>query len=542
MLGLIRSFLKTEARNYTGFAKTISSSDNLAEQLKTIGSADNAAEQLEPISSADNAAEQLWSLHPDGAYFIERGGRDIPPPIHANIPLTNKCNLRCEICGSQKVLDRWGGAKRRHMTVETFDSIARTIFPFLRTVELNSQGDPLLHPEIDYVLETIRNYDCDVKVQTNGTLFTRSNIDLLTAICGEVNISLDAVGSKFDEVRKGGVWSKAEAGIKSLLAQRDPERLAISLYPTVTRRTAGEAINILDWAAKHNVDSVNFHCYQPLPKDWSFEEAPTETELHELRSALSAWISAGGLMEVRLDGDLLSVGRTVNRRSHVSSAVKAALTQAAGLTAPTYPLDKDKASSDPVYVCPTPNSYVEISLDGFISACCRSQEVFLGSATSVESFAKAWFGHNYQVIRDSLKRESNGEYPLPSCDGCVKVFAPNASKHRSSMSYEGVLSTRPDGLKVYTEGNIIVDRIDEFSPGVFRAGYLQPGIDPYRYVLVQEGSEAYRRVDSIDAIGPACFFLTGRVIYFSTRDGSSPIRNGKNYYLRPSARHLEHTS
>src|ERR1700733_14150787 len=293
MLGLIRSFLKTEARNYTGLAKTISSSDNLAEQLKTIG-------------SGDNAAEQLWSLHPDGAYFIERGGRDIPPPIHANIPLTNKCNLRCEICGSQKVLDRWGGAKRRHMTVETFDSIARTIFPFLRTVELNSQGDPLLHPEIDYVLETIRNYDCDVKVQTNGTLFTRSNIDLLTAICGEVNISLDAVGSKFDEVRKGGVWFKAEAGIKSLLAQRDPERLAISLYPTVTKRTAGEAINILDWAAKHNVDSVNFHCYQPLPKDWSFEEAPTETELHELRSALSAWISAGGLMEVRLDGDLLS--------------------------------------------------------------------------------------------------------------------------------------------------------------------------------------------------------------------------------------------
>jgi MoaA/NifB/PqqE/SkfB family radical SAM enzyme len=510
MLGLIRSFLKTEARNHIGPAKTIS------------------------------AAEQLWNLHPDGAYFIERGGRDIPPPIHASIPLTNKCNLRCEICGSQKALDWGGGLKRRHMTVETLDSVAKTIFPFLRTVELNSQGDPMLHPEINRVLTTIRDYDCDVKVQTNGTLFTKSNIDILTSICGEVNISLDAVGPKFDEVRKGGKWSKAEVGIKSLLAQRDPEKLEIGLYPTVTRRTAGEAINILDWAAKHNIDSVNFHCYQPLPKGWSFEEAPTETELQEIRSALLAWISSGGLMQVRLDGDLLSVGRTVNRRRHVSSPTKAALAQAVGHTAPTYPLDKDKASSDPVYVCPTPNSYVEISLDGFISACCRSQDVFLGSATSVESFAKAWFGHNYQIIRESLKRESKGEYPLPNCEGCIKVFAPNSGKHRAAMSYDDVLSTRPDGLKPYTDGNIIVDRIHEFSPGVFRASLLQPGIDPARYNLIQEDSKAYRRVDSVDAVRPGRFFLAGRVIYFSTHDGSSPMHNGKSYYLRPSARRLRH--
>src|SRR5207237_4943480 len=96
----------------------------------------------------------LWRLHPRGDYFLARGGSIVGPPITANLALTNKCNLRCEICGSQKYLDQTE-TRRRHMPFATFEAVADTIFPFLVTVELNSYGDPLLYPHTPEVLALI---------------------------------------------------------------------------------------------------------------------------------------------------------------------------------------------------------------------------------------------------------------------------------------------------------------------------------------------------------------------------------------------------
>src|SRR6266567_378504 len=74
-----------------------------------------------------------WLLHPQGSYFISRGGNDNPPPIYANLALTNKCNLRCEICGSQKYLDQTG-VRRRHMNFDAFEAVAETLFPVISQV------------------------------------------------------------------------------------------------------------------------------------------------------------------------------------------------------------------------------------------------------------------------------------------------------------------------------------------------------------------------------------------------------------------------
>src|SRR4051794_14979597 len=170
-----------------------------------------------PVSTAETARRRqavlqsmtaLWDLHPEAAFFRAQGGNEIPPPIVCNLSLTNKCNLRCEICGSQKHLDATG-ILRRHMDIGRFEAVAETLFPVIAEVELNSQGDPLLYPHIERVLEVIAAHHCELKVQTNGTLFTDRVIDLLTQQVGIVNLSLDAVGHRFDEVRQGGIWTKA---------------------------------------------------------------------------------------------------------------------------------------------------------------------------------------------------------------------------------------------------------------------------------------------------------------------------------------------
>ena len=246
----------------------------------------------------------LWDFHPDAAYFKSRGGSEIPPPVYCSLALTNKCNLRCEICGSQKYLDE-NEILRRNMDTGVFLEVARTVFPVVLEVELNSQGDPLLHPDSETVLDAIATHGCDMKLQTNGTLFTDSMIERVCEQYGTVMLSLDAVGPKFDEVRRGGVWAKAEPQLLKFLRKRDPSRLRVGLYPTVTGRTVGEAANIVRWAHDQGIEDVCFHQYSPIQN--SFEVVPSPPEMARLRSDLADWVGrTNASMTLLVDGTPLN--------------------------------------------------------------------------------------------------------------------------------------------------------------------------------------------------------------------------------------------
>lgn len=468
----------------------------------------------------------LWDLHPQAEFFRARGGNEIPPPVACNLSLTNKCNLRCEICGSQKHLDVTG-IPRRHMEIDRFEAVARTLFPTMAVVELNSQGDPLLHPQIERVLEAISEYRCELIVQTNGTLFTERVIDLLTQQVGTINISLDAVGSRFDEVRRGGVWAKAQPGLEKFLRQRNPADLWIGTYPTVTRRTLGEALTILQWAHDHDVDEVAFHKYIPINN--SFEEAPSADELRELSDQVREWAMAHPeTMKVTVDGNVLSP-KWRNRRTSVAHQVKNQYKIATMMA----PMDPAMNCADPVSICVAPDHYVEIGLDGQISACCRAQDVTLGFATSPESFAKAWFGKNYQGVRASLRRDAEGPFPIPNCEGCIANYAPNSLYGRHAVDY----SADMDGAHSLDYGDW-----DEWAIEVIQkeTGYCHIAMTPPGMVL-----SAYRLFEDNTVLGPGGalhddiretgagqYSLWGRAVYFSTSDNSDARYNGRRYVLK----------
>jgi MoaA/NifB/PqqE/SkfB family radical SAM enzyme len=469
----------------------------------------------------------LWRLHPRGDYFLARGGTTLGPPITANIALTNKCNLRCEICGSQKYLDQTE-TRRRHMAFETFSAVADTLFPFLVTVELNSQGDPLIYPRIIDVIESIARHGCEMKVQTNGTLFTDAVVDALTAASGEVNLSLDAVGPKFDEVRQGGLWSAAERGLERFLAARNPKTLSVHLYPTVTRRTIGEAVNVVSWAAAHDVDSVVFHRYSPIQD--SFEEAPSDDELEAMRDVLMRWAADNkDPIRVRFEGFSLNGAEPHLRKRTFASGKHAFRKVYAKLN---YPIDAGDPCADPELVCTAPVSYAEIGLDGQLSACCRSQESPIGHATSVEAFADAWFGPNYQRIRGSLRRGALGHYPLPDCEGCMASFAPRAAAGRRAVSYDE--HDRPEEVLVWRDGDLRLDGMYKIEGHCFMSrlpGWIRPGhFDLWENDQRLGPSETPQ--DAIRSGGEGRFLIADRRVYWAASDNTDPRKNARTYVLR----------
>jgi MoaA/NifB/PqqE/SkfB family radical SAM enzyme len=477
-------------------------------------------------------AARAWKLHPRADYFLARGGDRIPPPVECNIGLTNKCNLRCEICGSQKYLDETG-VRRRHMALEKFEAVAETIFPVLNTVELNSQGDPLLYPSIETVLQRIAQHRCEVKIQTNGTLFTDRVIDLLSRHYGSVMLSLDAVGPKFDEVRRGGVWAKAEPGITRFLAARDPKRLSVGLYPTLTRRTIGEAINVVEWAAHHEVETVAFHRYNPIQN--SFEEAPSDAEYAGIRETLAKWAARNGTtVRVEFEGELLNPTPPPSRRRDFADPVRHEFVRE--WLGPALPTEFGKG--DPIFICLAPRMFVEIGLEGQIGACCRAQDLPLGYATSIEQFADAWLGSNYERIRQSLRRDATGPYPLPNCEGCVKFFAPRAAGKRVAVSYDRGASPSPHALDLVSGNEIRVEAIQK-EQGHCHITIIPPGVDPSSFELWEDDrllgpGEALH--DEIRTKGSGRYSIWGRSLYFSTSDNRDARYNDRHYVLRRRVR------
>jgi len=470
----------------------------------------------------------LWDLHPDAAMFRAYGGDKIPPPVYCSLGLTNKCNLRCEICGSQKYLDETG-VLRRHMDIGRFEAVARTLFPVVAEVELNSQGDPLLHPQIDRVLEIVAQYRCDLKVQTNGTLFSDRVIELLCQQSGTIMLSLDAVGPRFDEVRRGGVWARAEPGLEKFLRRRDPARLSVGIYPTVTRRTVGDALAIVQWAYDHDIDEVAFHRYIPIQN--SFEEAPSADDMHNLSSRLTEWAAARAYpLKITVDGDYVSRLKWP-RRTIFADPVKhrfAALTSAM-----MAPRDPTMDNADPATICVAPNHYVEIGLDGQISACCRAQDATLGYATSPEAFAKAWFGTNYRAIRASLQRDATGPLPLPNCEACIAGFAPGSLHGRRAVDYQRPAET---GARLdYGDWAELRLEVAQKERGHCHIAMLPPGVTLSEYRLFEDDyalgpSEALH--DDIRQQGEGRYSLWGRAVYFSASDNSDVRYNGRLYTLR----------
>lgn len=470
----------------------------------------------------------LWDLHPAAAFFRAQGGDEIPPPVTCSLSLTNKCNLRCEICGSQKHLDATG-ILRRHMDVARFEAVAETLFPVVAEVELNSQGDPLLYPQIERVLELIAAHRCELKVQTNGTLFTDRVIDLLTQQVGIINLSLDAVGPRFDEVRRGGVWERARPGLEKFLSRRDPEALTVGIYPTVTRRTLGDALAIVDWAHEHDVDEVDFHRYIPITN--SFEETPTTEELHTLSDQLREWAAAHpNAMKITFDGHFLSSNwrwRRVRIAHPVKHKFRAAI---AGLMAP---MERDMNLADPIAVCAAPDHYVEIGLEGQISACCRAQDVPLGFATSPEEFAKAWFGDNYRAIRASLRRDAKGPFPLPNCEGCIAEFAPKSLAGRRAAEYGEPTGSGPR-LDYNDWPEYVLYAIQKEAGHCYMA-VTPPGMDLLTYRLFEDDialGPDNRLHDDIRRSGTGQYSLWGRSVYFSTSDNTDARYNGRVYALK----------
>ena len=98
------------------------------------------------------------------------------------IEITNACNLKCKFCiGNQR--------KIKYINKEQFKTILKKIKPYTNYIYMHILGEPLMHPEINKLINYAYNEGFKINITTNGYLIEK--IKNQTNI-RQINISLHA--------------------------------------------------------------------------------------------------------------------------------------------------------------------------------------------------------------------------------------------------------------------------------------------------------------------------------------------------------------
>jgi Fe-coproporphyrin III synthase len=162
-------------------------------------------------------------------WLSERNGELILNPCRPDLRKlylepTTACNLCCRTC----IRNSWG-MPSENMSQDTFDRIAESMpdLPFLKQVIFSGFGEPLTHPHLLDMIETVRRQGLAVTLATNGVLLDRRVATELVRLGVErVNVSIDGAdpqtyqdirGVRLQQVSENiQILNEVKADLKSL--------------------------------------------------------------------------------------------------------------------------------------------------------------------------------------------------------------------------------------------------------------------------------------------------------------------------------------
>jgi putative metalloenzyme radical SAM/SPASM domain maturase len=181
----------------------------------------------------------------------------LPQKIHVEI--TTRCNLHCRMCVKQA---EGSCIPEEDMSLELFMRLAPALKE-ARKLILNGIGEPLLHQDLLEMVRFARMHmvpEASIGFQSNGLLLTYPFAkDLIEAGLSTICLSLDSLETQAgkEEIDGHGVAAVTKAIAALSQARKElPGNFKIGLEMVLTRETAAELPNVVQWAAEHGVDYI----------------------------------------------------------------------------------------------------------------------------------------------------------------------------------------------------------------------------------------------------------------------------------------------
>ena len=129
-------------------------------------------------------------------------------PLVLMLEVTHTCNLACEGCG--RIREYKETMKEMLSTEECLQAIEKCPAPVVTV----TGGEPLMHPEIDRIINGIINRKRHVYLCTNGLLLVNAIKKLKPSKYFNVNVHIDGLEKTHDAIAGKGVFERATDAIR----------------------------------------------------------------------------------------------------------------------------------------------------------------------------------------------------------------------------------------------------------------------------------------------------------------------------------------
>ena len=185
---------------------------------------------------------------------------NLPLPKSAQIEVTNKCNLRCQMCPLSDP-DYRPPSKLQHLSLKDFKILLDRLPPTIETISLQGLGEPLLNRELIEIIRYAHLNGKAVTFFTNSTLLTRDKaVQLCRSGLSHLMFSLDG-GTKqtFESIRQGADFDKVITnmrGMANVKAELGASTPTLGIMVVGMKENIGEIPLIIDIAHGMGVPSV----------------------------------------------------------------------------------------------------------------------------------------------------------------------------------------------------------------------------------------------------------------------------------------------
>ncbi len=160
----------------------------------------------------------------------------------AQIEPTTRCNYTCGFCAGRSM-------RQGDLSWEIFERFLAAN-PGLKHVELQGEGEPLMHPRFFDMVSACRARGVKVSLISNGSLLGPQTVDRLVEEGVEsLHVSLESADPEEFQAIRGGKLLKVENGLRLLMQRRrelGKERPTVGFCVTVMQRTLGAIHGIVE--------------------------------------------------------------------------------------------------------------------------------------------------------------------------------------------------------------------------------------------------------------------------------------------------------
>ncbi len=337
-------------------------------------------------------------------FLIKHTSFDITVKEPANIQLSiNKtCNLQCTFCARQTshIREQLASDANLEMQIE-FLKKNSGLFKEADYINLAADGEPLFHPEIKNIIETISaaSKKNNIIFVTNGTLFTDDLIDsIVRSRIMEVHFSIDSLDRENSQfIRPGADMDRIIDSIKKI---NEKKKKLTSTFPVLVMRptfisqTIGELPSMIDFCAKHGFSSILVQNMQIYKKELAEYSLVNSKEL--VRNNISMAKDKGWQcgVEVVLDAGV----ENIEQQDPDSILIDLDNTDAE----PDGINDHDIMVADLTKKCVFPWDFMLVQTNGDVYPCCFS--MYLLGNLYEETWEDIWNGPRAVALRKKFKK------------------------------------------------------------------------------------------------------------------------------------------